>query len=927
MADTIQIRRGTTSAWNSANPVLALGEQGYDTTVKQFKVGDGATAWTSLPYTATQLASVPPAGNSLVAVTPTGYKLPATTETSNLTGNLLVADGARSVQLKGGLGVVTAKGGTGGWATGLEFISNAGTVKGYFGALGSAEDLTNLFIGTSHSDPTVKFFPATKETEFAGPVEVEGQSIKQGFINVASYGLFTNATVTTATINAAIAALGDNQTLFFPDGNYTVNDELLVDAKNNIRIYTNSAKITQDGTTKTTFHLRSCTNASIEGFTLVGKGTEDPWAGAATGWSGVAGIHLNGCTNCSVIHNTLTNHAGGGIVWSSSCSNLRISGNAITGMGDTRIVIQDNGSDFAIGATGQSIVSPLKSNGITITDNYCSGHAFGIAVSSALVDSFGGIISGNIIDDIPGQHGIYVQDVQDMIVSHNTFNRTALIAIKKQFTAYEGTATAGTTTTLTTNRTLCDLTGSEVLILTGPGAGDKRTIASNTIGANSVLTVTSAFSTTITTSSTYRIMPIVRPGVVSANVITNCQHGISVASLGGLVRDAHVTGNTITQIKDRTYLGTATAGTTTTLTTNKKLPDLPDGSTVTILTGPNAGLTRTISSNTAVANGVLTVSVAFPTAITSASTYRIDTNAISGDGIFLGRCVGMVVSDNSIKQSKRYGIYGDYVSGVISDCTITRTDEASVFCNMVDDLRLQSVTIEDGLQTLLSPGGGRLAYMEFYRHSEYTKANPVVGYNQVSLSSTLPLQSAFSYAIYSDANIAGEIETLANLTERSVRIDRAPKRVGMLYSPSVGFWSDSTGNAPSATPIYGEGRHTFYATQSPETASPYVHRVGEFCRNVNTPVIDTGSGIRTWDGLLGWICTFATAGAGLWAPVYADGGRTFTVATLPAASAGALRRFVRDSSVAASGNFGAVVAGGGANTVPVYSDLTNWRIG
>jgi hypothetical protein len=51
MADTIQIRRGTTSAWNSANPVLALGEQGYDTTTKQMKVGDGVTAWTSLAYT------------------------------------------------------------------------------------------------------------------------------------------------------------------------------------------------------------------------------------------------------------------------------------------------------------------------------------------------------------------------------------------------------------------------------------------------------------------------------------------------------------------------------------------------------------------------------------------------------------------------------------------------------------------------------------------------------------------------------------------------------------------------------------------------------------------------------------------------------------------------------------------------------------
>ncbi len=57
--------------------------------------------------------------------------------------------------------------------------------------------------------------------------------------------------------------------------------------------------------------------------------------------------------------------------------------------------------------------------------------------------------------------------------------------------------------------------------------------------------------------------------------------------------------------------------------------------------------------------------------------------------------------------------------------------------------------------------------------------------------------------------------------------------------------------------------------------------------------------------------------------------RPRTVAQLPAAgTAGAgARAFVTDSNVAASGNFGAVVAGSGANGVPVYSDGTNWRIG
>lgn len=47
---TIQFRRGTAAAWTSANPVLASGEPGRETDTGKLKIGDGSTAWTSLPY-------------------------------------------------------------------------------------------------------------------------------------------------------------------------------------------------------------------------------------------------------------------------------------------------------------------------------------------------------------------------------------------------------------------------------------------------------------------------------------------------------------------------------------------------------------------------------------------------------------------------------------------------------------------------------------------------------------------------------------------------------------------------------------------------------------------------------------------------------------------------------------------------------------
>ena len=59
MALQIQFRRGTYAEWNSTNPVLASGEFALQTdespggaaeAAGSFKIGDGSTVWSSLPY-------------------------------------------------------------------------------------------------------------------------------------------------------------------------------------------------------------------------------------------------------------------------------------------------------------------------------------------------------------------------------------------------------------------------------------------------------------------------------------------------------------------------------------------------------------------------------------------------------------------------------------------------------------------------------------------------------------------------------------------------------------------------------------------------------------------------------------------------------------------------------------------------------------
>jgi len=50
MAVNIQLRRGTAAEWTAANPVLAVGEIGIETDTDQFKIGNGADAWSVRPY-------------------------------------------------------------------------------------------------------------------------------------------------------------------------------------------------------------------------------------------------------------------------------------------------------------------------------------------------------------------------------------------------------------------------------------------------------------------------------------------------------------------------------------------------------------------------------------------------------------------------------------------------------------------------------------------------------------------------------------------------------------------------------------------------------------------------------------------------------------------------------------------------------------
>jgi hypothetical protein len=210
-----------------------------------------------------------------------------------------------------------------------------------------------------------------------------------------------------------------------------------------------------------------------------------------------------------------------------------------------------------------------------------------------------------------------------------------------------GTATAGTTSTITTNLTLArDLRGYSIHITGGPNAGVTLAISSNTVGATSVITVpvqASAFTASTTfrllTPRWYVLNAITASGTTTANVFkfydfalntwaaaeTGATDGIAPAAVIGTDSKLISTPSWLGEGYAAFATGTATAGGASTLTNSAKTWTTNQwaNSQVRIVSGTGAGQIRTIASNTGT---VLTTSAAWTTNPDATSVYNIEGN-------------------------------------------------------------------------------------------------------------------------------------------------------------------------------------------------------------------------------------------------------------------------------------------------------------
>ena len=207
------------------------------------------------------------------------------------------------------------------------------------------------------------------------------------------------------------------------------------------------------------------------------------------------------------------------------------------------------------------------------------------------------------------------------------------------------TATAGTTTTLTTSLTLArDLGGYPVRVISGTGVGYQGMIVRNTMGANGVVTVTPASSVAFDNTTVFQMLTgsvwVFNPGAgaVGFSVYDRATNAWTARSVTGLPTTFGTDGKLVATGGATSGPGwqgfvnsTATAGAATTLADTAKTWPVNGwaNSQVRIVSGTGAGQIRSIASNTA---NVLTVSAAWAVNPDATSVYRIEGN---GNYIYL----------------------------------------------------------------------------------------------------------------------------------------------------------------------------------------------------------------------------------------------------------------------------------------------------
>jgi hypothetical protein len=230
-------------------------------------------------------------------------------------------------------------------------------------------------------------------------------------------------------------------------GPITVSD--LLTAPANTYVDASSATITQTGTSKTTLKLNA--GCTLQGGTFIGKGTDYVAGGSPVAIGIDVGITTGGFTTGVQIRNVTLQNFSGAAVRGRNTQGLVIAGCTIVGVGTPTITNGDGGSCSGILIDNGAVETVIRDNDISAV---CLGVTSGLTVGRmSIVD--------NLIHDVPGQHGIYIQNGTNVVINSNVVRTCFYNAIKVQLSVSSTADSVGMTIT----GNVCESAGDTGIVL------------------------------------------------------------------------------------------------------------------------------------------------------------------------------------------------------------------------------------------------------------------------------------------------------------------------------------------------------------------------------------------------------------------------------------------------------------------------------
>ena len=303
MAVRIQMRRGTTSEWNSADPILNEGEIGYNSTLAAFKVGNGIDVWSDLDYYQS-IGEITPAEVGAIALTEKGAASGVAELDANkdvITASKVVFEGATvdAYETYIQLGAEPA------------VADTTFTLPTTSGTIALTSDIPSLAGYAQLSGATFTGAITGTDITLSGDIAINGADITT---SATSFNII-NTTATTINLGGAATTLSIGST----SGTTTINNNLTI-----------TGDLTVNGTTTTidTQHLQvedknivlaygSTSDAAADGggITLLGSTNKTfTWVDATDAWT--SSEHMNLVSGKSYkINNTAISAALPGLTW------------------------------------------------------------------------------------------------------------------------------------------------------------------------------------------------------------------------------------------------------------------------------------------------------------------------------------------------------------------------------------------------------------------------------------------------------------------------------------------------------------------------------------------------------------------------------------------------------------------------------------